>query len=414
MIRLVNRYGHLNWTLADQAVVSASNFLTGVIIARELGVEAFGLFSIAWLILLFVQSLQISLIISPMLSIGPKTDSNQSGAYFGSLLPLQLLFSLLSAGIAGLLATYGGQLVGMNNSGTTLALPLALAVFATQLHEYGRRYAYACTQPSVALRMDLVRYAVQFALFYYTFSSDHSTVQGALYIVALSALLGMWADGTRRLTLSFEKTDIHLTTKRHWIMSRWLLPSALLQWTSGNAFTLAAAALLGPAPVGAMRMAQNLMGITHVFFQALDNWAPVRASHVYAQQGSAALKRFTHKVLVISVSITAAVAISLTIPAEFWLEVIYGEEYVPYAWLVRLYGATYTLIATTAPFRYALISLEKTKSIFLGYAFSTALTALTAYPLVSLLGLQGAMVGVLSCQALILLTVALHYKKVTA
>ncbi|MCC3766340.1 hypothetical protein [Streptomyces sp. UNOC14_S4] len=41
--------GRLSWGLADQAVSSMINFAVGIYVARELGVNAFGVFSLAWL-----------------------------------------------------------------------------------------------------------------------------------------------------------------------------------------------------------------------------------------------------------------------------------------------------------------------------------------------------------------------------
>ncbi len=35
--RLLVRYSHLNWALADQTMVSGVNFLTGILLARYLG-----------------------------------------------------------------------------------------------------------------------------------------------------------------------------------------------------------------------------------------------------------------------------------------------------------------------------------------------------------------------------------------
>lgn len=40
--------GRLSWGLADQAASSASNFLVGMYVARSLGLEAFGVFTLAW------------------------------------------------------------------------------------------------------------------------------------------------------------------------------------------------------------------------------------------------------------------------------------------------------------------------------------------------------------------------------
>ncbi|KJS53119.1 membrane protein [Streptomyces rubellomurinus subsp. indigoferus] len=41
--------GRVSWGLADQAVTSMINFAVGIYVARELGVHAFGVFSLAWL-----------------------------------------------------------------------------------------------------------------------------------------------------------------------------------------------------------------------------------------------------------------------------------------------------------------------------------------------------------------------------
>ncbi len=56
--RLLLRYSYLNWALADQTMVSGVNFMTGILIARYLGVTEFGRFTLVWMAVLFVNSLQ--------------------------------------------------------------------------------------------------------------------------------------------------------------------------------------------------------------------------------------------------------------------------------------------------------------------------------------------------------------------
>lgn len=395
-------HSQISWTLVDQAVVSAANFLTSLIVARNLGIEAFGVFSVAWLILLFVQSLQIALILTPMLSIGPKTDADQQTDYYTSLLPLQMVFALLSAAVAALFSAYGGHFAGMGNTGTALALPLALTVAASQLHEFARRVCYARVRPQAALAMDLARYGTQFALFLYLFINGHGTVANTLYAVAACALMGLVATARQLPFPSWRSERVRATAGRHWNMSKWLVPSALMQWTSGNFFTLAAGTLLGPVAVGAMRAAQNLMGVTHVFFQALDNWAPVRASHIQARQGVTGLRTFTRKLLLVTGGGTAIAALTLAVPAGFWLELLYGGEYASHGWLVANYGAAYVLMALSAPYRYAFMALENTRPMFFGYFAATIFSISGVYPLIGFFGMTGAMIGVVATQLFLL------------
>lgn len=72
VVWLISRYSHLNWALADQATVSGANFITGILLARYLGLEEFGRFTLAWMVVLFVNSLQNAVVVAPMMNIGPQ------------------------------------------------------------------------------------------------------------------------------------------------------------------------------------------------------------------------------------------------------------------------------------------------------------------------------------------------------
>src|ERR1019366_7322821 len=80
------------WALTDQAVVSATNFLTGVMLARFMGLSEFGVFTLAWMSVAFANSIQNSLIIAPMMSVGPKQEEGDRPFYFGAVVFQELLF----------------------------------------------------------------------------------------------------------------------------------------------------------------------------------------------------------------------------------------------------------------------------------------------------------------------------------
>src|SRR3954469_24362439 len=85
------------WALADQALISGMNFGTSVLLARTLGLEQFGVFSLGWLAVLFVNSLQMSLVISPMISIGPKLEDEEAPRYYAAVGVQQLSIAALCA-----------------------------------------------------------------------------------------------------------------------------------------------------------------------------------------------------------------------------------------------------------------------------------------------------------------------------
>src|SRR4051794_365415 len=92
-IEIASRYKYTSWALADQMILSGANFLTGLLVARFLGVGQFGQFNLAWLMVLFVQSIQNSIIHAPMMSIGSKQPSDLRGTYFTIVFFHQLSFA---------------------------------------------------------------------------------------------------------------------------------------------------------------------------------------------------------------------------------------------------------------------------------------------------------------------------------
>ena len=81
--------------LCDQILVSGSNFFFGIVILRFLGAETFGLFSFLWLLVLLFNSLQLALIINPLLSISPKYTGENKLIYLSSSIILQLILSFI-------------------------------------------------------------------------------------------------------------------------------------------------------------------------------------------------------------------------------------------------------------------------------------------------------------------------------
>jgi len=95
------------WLLADQVLVSGMNFTTTVLLARMLGVYNFGIFTVLYYILLYVNSIQLALNVQPMFSIAPQMPEGPERQSFlrgmaGYQYILSALFCLLIL-LAGLL-----------------------------------------------------------------------------------------------------------------------------------------------------------------------------------------------------------------------------------------------------------------------------------------------------------------------
>src|SRR6267143_3658592 len=145
----LRRHRATNWALDDQSMVSGANFLTGIVLARGLGIAGFGRFSLAWLVVLFVQSLQDNSIALPMMSIGPKQDEQQRPRYYGGVFFQQAIFAGLSTVLTWACLRFAGKIVSDQNM-APLAVSLAAAVLLSQAQEFLRRYFFVVQNPAVS------------------------------------------------------------------------------------------------------------------------------------------------------------------------------------------------------------------------------------------------------------------------
>ena len=129
-------------TIADQILVSASNFLTGIILVRGLGLEVFGKFTIAYVILLLANSIQLSFISSPMITLGSLcTTDDERRMFVRGVYGVQVIFCTIAT-----LATVGATVIYMmvDHSGVPphFVIPFALAVAFYLLQDWLRRYYF--------------------------------------------------------------------------------------------------------------------------------------------------------------------------------------------------------------------------------------------------------------------------------
>jgi O-antigen/teichoic acid export membrane protein len=378
-------------------MVSGVNFITGILLARYLGLSEFGVFTLVWMAVLFASSLQFAFISAPMMSIGPKQATDEAPGYYGAVLSQQVVFAVLS---------FVFLYVGVKVSGyffpdwqvQHLALPLASVAFAFQMQDFIRRYFFTNNRGRAAFVNDAISYLGQLGLLIWFFRTARMDSATVLWIIAGTSLVAVLAGIFSLEHMRWDRAILGSVARRHWHFSKWLTGSALMQWTSGNFFIVAAGGVLGASAVGALKAAQNVMGVTHILFQGLENIVPVKAGNYYHQGGSKALVLYLRKVAWAGGLATSAIAAFAVLFPEFLLNLFYGDEFAPYANLLRWYAAVYLVIFIGLPLRSGLRAIEHTRPVFTGYLLTTVFALVVFYPLVHGLGLLGVMIGLLAMQ----------------
>ena len=387
------------WALTDQSIISATNFLTSVMLLRFMGLREFGVFALAWMAVLFVNSLQTALIVAPMMSIGPKQEEMDRHSYFGAVV-FQEMVLVSCCFVLVFIALKVSDNFFPHRGLQQLALPLAVSAFAYQAQDFLRRYFFVTRQSRHALADDALSYLTQLPILYFLHQAGHLNSAIALWVMAGTSILGLVAGWFWVEPIAFDGEQIKAIALRHWKFSRWLGASALLQWTSGNLFVIAAPVYYGAAAAGVLKASQNLMGVTHVWFQGLDNVVPVETARRLRDGGVHSMLAYTRSVLARWGGLTLVFAIVMASAPGFWLRLIYGPDMVQYGYILRLFALLYVLIFVGGPLRAGLQALEFTAPVFWSYLAMTTFAITFAFPMAKWLGLGGTMLGLVGTQIL--------------
>jgi O-antigen/teichoic acid export membrane protein len=385
--------------LCDQALVSGANFVTNVILARALGIREYGVFALSWMAVLFVASLQWAFIVSPMMSVGPKQEERNRPSYYGAVLIQEIAFAALSvAGMLIVLRISALHFPQWNIQG--LGLPLSFAGFSYLLQDFVRRYFFSTDRSKFALLSDAISYLSQIPIILLLSHRPNFSSSMALWIIGATSLVSFLAGWLWFEPVKFHASALREVAIRHWKISRWLAPSAFMQWSSGNLFIVAAPIYYGAAAAAVLRAAQNIVSVAHIWFLGLDNVVPAETARRMHSQGLDAAANYIKQIVFRWGLITLALMSIVSFRPDFWLNLVYGPRYAGYGHILQLYALLYFMTFFAGPLRAGLQALEYTAPMFWSYSAMTIFSLAFAGPFTRWLGLTGALLGMIATQFL--------------
>lgn len=407
------------FVLSDQALVSAGNFALGVLLARWLGMAAFGEYSLLWMGVLFALSLHQAYLTQPLMTLFAGKSGPSKTGYLAALASLQML---LSGGLVAVSAA--GHFVLENMTALphwATMLPLTgFLVAAYLLQDFSRKVFFVKQQPRPALLMDAVLYGFLFPALYGLQISGRLDLEHALLALLAGYCLSNGAGifylkktGLLRPVKAITAAAVKSAAKEHYHTSFWLLGASLVQWFSGNFFLVAAAGVLGTVAVGALRMAQNMVGLCHVLFLAMENIVPAEAARCFFSEGKHAMWAYLRRsALGMGIPVAGLLA-ALTLLSPWLTNLLYGSDYQSFNWVVGAYSVLYVFVYLGFPLRFALRTLGRTPPIFYAYCFSALVSVLLACPMVKAWGMGGVMAGLVGTQVLTLAVYAFFIQQKT-
>ncbi|MGB0125329.1 MAG: hypothetical protein WA419_18300 [Silvibacterium sp.] len=391
-----------NQTIADQIMVSGSNFATGVILVRGLGLEQFGVFTVAYALILLGISLQLSFICSPMITLAALSEDGSSRArYLRGMFGVQLRFcavvTVAVAIVSGVFLWFRPQF-----GGARLLPAFLLSVVFFMMQDWLRRYYFAAGKSQHSLWNDAISYIGQAVVLLGLMVTHRLTVNTAFWSIAItSAAAFLLGEALERI--GYSKAEVRESWRQSRGLSRDLSIASQLQWLVYQGAMLIGAAVLGAEAAGSVRATQNIVGPVNVAYQAMENLVPLKAGEEMRRGGIRQVAKFLFRFGIQGFVVLSVLFLGIGLFARSLLSFFYGHQVAVYGGVLDLQLVYFLLFWPLRQFNYLFRTINRTPSILIASLLAAFTSLLLIYPCVRSFGAMGIMVAAVAGQSVNLL-----------
>ena len=400
--------------LLDQGLISGSNFVLGIALARWGGPESYGAYMVMFAAFLLIANVYQALVLEPANVLAFSLFSSNNSRYVRVLLRMHAVFSvcfIMVGGTALLLAPYCGVQDTLVNAlaGLLIATPCVL------LFWMARCFAYIEFSPEKALRGSFLYFCVLLAALFFAYLSAGLT---PLRVFVCSACAACAASLTlllryRHPEASTEQTHSFRTVwLRHWEYGRWGLGGVGMLWAQTNSISITSGYVLGLGGIGGLNALVGLGLPVGQVLSASTRIALPRIARIYANHGANA----THRPVI-------RVAIALTVSTVlYWLAIsavsgplfrfVYGMRFAQFAYLVPIISLNVIPWAVITACDIALNSIQQPQASFRLKAVMVAITVSVTTAATWRYGLPGAVIAIPACGFMTAMCLALKLRTV--
>lgn len=371
------------WALGDQAVASLGNYLTLFIIPNFLPAEQFGVFSLMFGVLLFLNTIHNALVAYPFSLRAATAPPDEFRPLLGSSLALTALLLIpLSAGVCVAAALLKQPWL----------IPLALPALALwQVQENLRRAHMSRLNYAAAIPGDAVSYLGQAALLLTLGVCGHLSLYTAFVAMTVTSGLSIAIQVRQLAPTRPAGARLGELGREFWSVGRWVVCSAGVGLLSVQAMPWTLATFHGTAAVARFQMLANLLALSNPLVIGLTSIIVPSVARAANAAGLAICARYTSLGLVI---LLPYFALLVAFPAHF-LAFAYRGLATPesLATPLRLFAVAYAMIFPAHMAMAFLNGLGRTRLTFVANCVFAGSTALVSLPLAARFGIAGAVWG---------------------
>jgi O-antigen/teichoic acid export membrane protein len=378
-------------TLLDQAIVSATSFLTTVVLGRVCGPSQLAAYSVGLSLFFLAQSVLQSIVLAPFTVNVNRSRSRNQTRYAGASM-MQML-GLASLAVAGLVLWGWLALVGLTENILQGAIwGLAAAFPFLILREFARRFAFAHFDAVRALCLDglvaLVQLSGLFLLAAFGWLSSVSAFLLIGFACALAA--GAWL-AVSRYQFRFRARTNRAALKRNWRFGRWILAGQITAQLNSDVIMLWLLVwYLGDNAAGVFAACVSIVFFSNPFVLGISNILTPRIAQTMKYGGHAELLRVVHKVAVLMGSAMGLFCIAMFLAGGVLIQALFGPEYAGHDATILALAVGMAIRSIGVPISFGLWTIDRPDSAFVANVIGLVVTVTVAAALLSSHGILGA------------------------
>ena len=317
------------WALGDQLLSSGTNFLVGIVIARSLGPEGFGSFTLAFGAWLVMWGFLRAFITQPYTMTASGLAEREWREDTACAAGAQLVLGLA----AGVILVSAGLAVGLG--GPTGSALVAVGIFASPLalQDFWRFVAFSRRAPRRAFVNDGSWAIVQAVMLAILIASDTLTTATAISAWGVGALAGAIVGTIQFRMWPTPGGNMRLWMRRHAALGGWMALATGIYSVSSYA-VLIMLSRLGRSAVGGMRATMSLFAPAQLAATSSES-IMLPAAVRMVQNGER--QRLLKACIVYSVSLAGTFGVAggaLLLAGPIVFQLVFGSEFTRFVTLV--------------------------------------------------------------------------------
>jgi O-antigen/teichoic acid export membrane protein len=379
----------------DQGLYSLTNFLTGVLLARTLMKEEYGIYVLALSLIITIMGIQRAVITVPYTVYSQKHSEEELNVYTGSVFIHQIILLLITIAFSLLFSKYFFLKEEIPSNTLFMLITFSIAAVGVLLRDFVRSYLLAKLAVRQSVIMGVSVNIVQLLILALLYASNSLTIHSAFFIVGGCSIIPSLYFFLRTSQIRVQTSRIFNDFNNNLKLGKWILGSTIISTLASQSYPWLLVFFADKSAVAILGVTLSLANIFGPLLQGINSYIFPKMAHSRQNDTPSEVIKIMKKAVILLSIIFGLWIICGALFGNHLLALIYSSKYAGYGSVLIIVILSSFISAVTGPLNSALDALERAdisfKSLIAGLIVTVSVGIILTYQW----GLYGAVIGML-------------------